>query len=93
MWFTWNLSVAAGIFIGAMVPPAWSLDFAIPLVFLSLLVPALQTRRHFEVALVAGVAAAYTAALPLKLGLIVSAAIAIALGAWREGRKQEGATA
>ncbi len=88
MWMTWNASVAAGVFLGSLVPAAWSLDFAIPLVFLSLLVPALQTRRHVEVALVAGLAAAYMVSLPLKLGLIVSAALAVAWGAWRESRER-----
>jgi len=83
MWCTWQLSVATGLFAGLLVPASWSLDFAVPLVFLSLAVTALQTRLHWQVALVAGLAAAATAAWPMRLGLVASAGVAIAFGAWR----------
>ena len=33
------------------MPDVWSLDFAVPLVFLAMLVPALKTRVDYEVAL------------------------------------------
>lgn len=84
MWLTWQASVATGLFAGLLVPASWSLDFAVPLVFLSLAVSALQSRVHWQVAVVASIAAAASAAWPMRLGLVAAAAVAITYGAWRE---------
>lgn len=86
MWCGWQASVAVGIFAGTLVPAQWSLDFAIPLVFLSLVLPALQTRSHWAAAITASVAAAFCTSFPLKLGLIAAAATGIAIGVWTEQR-------
>jgi 4-azaleucine resistance transporter AzlC len=86
-WLTWNTMVAIGIFAGTMVPKQWSLDFAIPLVFLALVFPALTTRTHWITAGVALVAAFFTAGLPMKLGLITAAFVAVAIGTWLDYRQ------
>lgn len=86
MWVVWQTSVAIGLFAGAMMPARWSLDFAIPLVFLSLVLPALTTRSHWLAALVAGTAAAFTASLPMRLGLVAAAVAGVAVGAWMDTR-------
>ena len=80
MWCIWQASVALGIFAGAMVPAKWSLDFAIPLVFLALVLPALHTRNHWMAAIAATIVAAFCTALPLKLGLIAAAVSGILVG-------------
>ncbi len=80
MWVIWQIAVAVGVFAGTMVPARWSLDFAIPLVFLSLVVPALTTRAHWVAALAAGIAAALCASFPLRLGLIAAAFVGIVAG-------------
>lgn len=86
MWCMWQICVAIGVFAGTLVPAKWSLDFAIPLVFLSLVLPALQTRSHWAAAIAAGVTAAFCASLPLKLGLIAAAATGVLIGVWSERR-------
>ena len=86
MWIVWQVSVAIGVFAGTLVPLSWSLDFVIPLVFLSLVLPALQTRAHWAAALVAGTAAAFLTALPLKLGLITAATCGVMIGAMLDKR-------
>ena len=86
-WLTWNTMVAIGIFAGTLVPKQWSLDFAIPLVFLALVFPALTTRTHWITAGVALVAAFFTAGLPMKLGLITAAFVAVAIGTWLDYRQ------
>lgn len=86
MWWVWQASVAIGIFAGTLVPAKWSLDFAIPLVFLSLVLPALQTRSHWAAAIAASVAAAFCTSLPLKLGLIAAAVTGVLIGVWSERR-------
>jgi 4-azaleucine resistance transporter AzlC len=84
MWCIWQASVAVGVFAGTLVPAKWSLDFAIPLVFLSLVLPALRTKSHWAAAIAASVAAAFCTSLPMKLGLIAAAFTGILIGVWSE---------
>lgn len=84
MWLVWQASVVIGVFAGTLVPAKWSLDFAIPLVFLSLIFPALRTSSHWAAAIAAGAAAAFCTALPLKLGLVVAAVTGIFIGVLAE---------
>ena len=80
LWTTWQLSTAAGIFLGGQIPTSWSLDFASILTFIALVVPTLRDHASTTVALVAALTALLVIALPLKLGIVVAALIGIALG-------------
>lgn len=80
LWTTWQLSTAAGIFLGGHIPASWSLDFTAPLTFIALVVPALKDRVSTAVALSAAFAALLAFALPLKLGIAVAALTGIAIG-------------
>jgi len=80
MWVIWQIALAIGIFAGTLVPAKWSLDFAIPLVFLSLILPALTTRSHWAAAIAAATAAAFCSSFPLRLGLIAGAATGVIVG-------------
>lgn len=73
LWVLWQTCTLAGAILGAGIPPEWSLDFAIPLVFLSLVVPAVKDRSMLVAASVSAVVA--TAIYP------VSSSIAILVGA------------
>jgi predicted branched-subunit amino acid permease len=88
MWITWQIMVVIGVFAGTLVPTNWSLDFAIPLVFLALVLPALQTRAHWSAALAAMVAAAFTSSMPLKLGLISASLVGVVIGSWLDARDE-----
>ena len=92
LWLTWQTSTAIGVFLGAGIPRDWSLDFAVPLVFMVLLVPALRDRAHVVAALVGGVVATLGVVLPLKLGVVVGALCGIAAGYALERRDQAAAT-
>jgi 4-azaleucine resistance transporter AzlC len=72
LWATWQVSTAAGIALGAQAPEDWSLDFAVPLTFIALVVPVLRDRPAIVAALTAGIAAVLLAGLPLKLGLVAA---------------------
>jgi 4-azaleucine resistance transporter AzlC len=87
MWCTWQVSTAAGIFLGAQVPSSWSLDFTIALTFIALLVPALRDRPSVAAALSAGIIAVLAFGMPYKLGLIVAAISGMAIGLWVEARR------
>ncbi len=80
LWSTWQISTAAGIFLGALVPESWGLDFALPLTFIALVVPTLKDRAGFITAVVAGLGALLFFGLPYNLGLIVASGIAIGVG-------------
>ena len=86
MWSTWQVSTAAGIFLGAQVPSSWSLDFTIALTFIALVVPALRDRPSVAAALSAGIIAVLAFSLPYKLGLIVAAISGMVVGLWVETR-------
>lgn len=86
MWLTWQLSVIAGVCLGTGIPSSWSLDFAIPLVFLALLVPAIRGPASFCAALVGGVVAVLAVGMPYNLGLVIAAVCGIAAGLLIESR-------
>lgn len=94
MWLTWQLGTAVGALLGARIPPAWPLDFAVPLSFVALLVPALRSRPQVLAALVSGGVAVAAHGLPFRLNLILGAACGIAAGllAQRYSRAAEQAT-
>lgn len=87
LWTSWQISTAVGIFLGKQVPDSWGLDFTLPLTFIALVVPALKDRAGVITAIVASLAALVFFGLPYKLGLIVSALIAIVIGIWVEARQ------
>jgi 4-azaleucine resistance transporter AzlC len=86
MWGTWQLSTAAGIFVGAQVPESWPLDFALAVTFIALIVPNLQDRASTGAALVAGLTALLAFSMPYQLGLITAAIVGISVGLWIEAR-------
>jgi 4-azaleucine resistance transporter AzlC len=80
LWFTWQVSTAIGIFLGSAVPESWSLDFALPLTFIAMVMPVLKNRPSILAALSAGIVALLAYSLPYKLGLILAALVGIAVG-------------
>jgi 4-azaleucine resistance transporter AzlC len=87
LWFTWQISTALGIFLGAAIPESWSLDFALPLTFIAMVVPVLKNQPAIAAALSAGVVALVAFSMPYKLGLILAALVGIIVGTLLEGRK------
>jgi predicted branched-subunit amino acid permease len=81
------VSTAVGIFLGAVVPQSWSLDFTLALTFISLVIPNLKDRAAVAAALSAGSVAILTFNMPYKLGLIVAALVGILVGILVEGRR------
>ena len=66
LWFIWQVSTALGIFLGAAIPEAWPLDFALPLTFIAMVVPALKNRPMIAAAVSAGLVALLAYELPFK---------------------------
>jgi 4-azaleucine resistance transporter AzlC len=89
LWTSWQLSTAAGVFLGAQIPRGWALDFTLPLTFIGLGVPTLHDRPTLLAALVGGALAVAMAGLPYRLGLIAAALAGILAGVWADHRRGE----
>jgi predicted branched-subunit amino acid permease len=87
LYLTWQAAVAFGVLAGASVPASWSLDFAVVLSFIALLVPAVRTRADLAAAIVAGAVALIAAGLPYRLSLVVASIAGIAAGMVIETRR------
>ena len=88
LWIFWQLSTAAGILLGTVIPAEWSLDFAAALTFIAMTLPLLRDRAAVAAALAAGVVAILAFPLPYKLGLVAAAFAGIAAGLLVEGRRK-----
>ncbi|HUG34737.1 MAG TPA: AzlC family ABC transporter permease [Anaerolineales bacterium] len=86
LWTTWQISTALGIFLGAAIPESWSLDFALPLTFIAMVVPVLKSHPAIAAAVSAGVVALAAYSLPYSLGLILAALVGIIVGTFLENR-------
>lgn len=80
MWLSWQAATAVGLVIGTALPDHLPLDFALPLVFMVLLIPAITDRATAAAATVGGLVAVLGAGLPSGTGLLVGAGTGIAVG-------------
>jgi predicted branched-subunit amino acid permease len=71
-WSVWQMSSLAGIMLGAQIPPAWGLDFAVVVSLIGVTIPMIYNRPGLAGAIVAAIVAVLGAALPLKLGLVAA---------------------
>ena len=78
----WHLSVVAGYTFGNFAPKSWALDYAVPLSFVAMLVPTLKDRRYIYIAAFSSIVSVLLYQLPYRLGLVMTAALALGLAAW-----------
>ena len=77
-WIVWQATSIAGIALGAQIPAAWRLDFAVVVALIALTVPMITRSPALVGALTAGAVALFAAALPLRLGLVAALAAGVA---------------
>ncbi|ADQ66222.1 branched-chain amino acid permease (azaleucine resistance) [Halogeometricum borinquense DSM 11551] len=88
LWIVWQVCTVLGILLGTGVPDAWGLEFAVPLVFLALLVPSVSNRPRLVAAVVGGgvavagevVVVGGSPGLPFNLGLLLGALAGVLAG-------------
>jgi len=80
LWSSWQLWNMAGYFAGNVIPPSWSLDFAVPLCFLALLAPLLRGVPAIAAATAAAVGVVALESLPMRLNLVTAGLVGIAVG-------------
>jgi predicted branched-subunit amino acid permease len=88
IWLFWTSSSTIGVLVGTALPAGWSLDFAVPLMFLGLWVATLMRGRSpvWVAGGVAAVVAVLARPLPLNAGLLLAAFAGIGAGLWWEHR-------
>lgn len=87
-WMMWQAMTALALLIGPVVPASWHLHFAVPILFLGMVVIGIDRLPKLVAALVgAGVTLACTG-LPNRSGLLVGAMAGIAAGAMTERLKR-----
>jgi 4-azaleucine resistance transporter AzlC len=85
LWATWQISSAVGVLIGNQITTTLAqvqpyLEFALPLTFIAMLVPALDDRAAVAATIAAGIVVTLAFGLPYKLGLVLAALVGIAAG-------------
>ncbi|WP_156869659.1 AzlC family ABC transporter permease [Sporichthya polymorpha] len=80
LWSAWQLATLAGALLGETLPDELPLDFAVPLVFLVLLIPAINSRPAAVSAVVGGAATVATLELGAGSLSIVCGAVAGIIG-------------
>jgi predicted branched-subunit amino acid permease len=92
LWSSWQVSTLIGAVIGPSVPDSLPLGFAVPLVFLVLLVPAINSRPAVVAALAGGLGAVLAAELGAgHASIIIGAFAGIAGGALADYASERGA--
>lgn len=85
LWVNWQICTVVGVLIGSAVPDSLPLDFAVPLVFLVLLVPAITSRPAAVAAIFGGGTAVLSAQAGAgHLAVLFGAVAGIASGAAAE---------
>ncbi|MCX7150501.1 MAG: AzlC family ABC transporter permease [Rhodocyclales bacterium] len=80
LWAGWQLATLAGVLLGAQLPSNLGLEFALPLTFIAIVVPMIDSRARFAAALAAGAVAVVLAAMPYKVGLFIAAMAGLVAG-------------
>ncbi|MEY2479035.1 MAG: hypothetical protein QOG87_4350 [Actinomycetota bacterium] len=87
MWLSWQFSTLAGALGGSVIPSDIPLEFAVPLVFLVLLVPTITSKPAAVAAAAGGAAAVASGELGAgALSILAGAVVGIAAGAFAEAR-------
>ena len=79
-WVLWQAGTVVGAVLGTGVPESWGLSFAVPLVFLALLVPSITDSAATAAATAGGAVAVLATGLPFNLGLLTGAVVGVAVG-------------
>jgi len=76
----WYLFTLVGAVAGNAIPPAFALDFALPITFIAMLAPMMRTPAHLAAALTSVVGSLMLAFLPYGTGVLVAALLAMVVG-------------
>lgn len=72
MWSTWQISTLAGILIGTTIPQSFSLEFAIPLTFMALMVSFTKEKRFMITAITSSILMIILKKIPFNIGFFIA---------------------
>ena len=82
LWFFWQISTIAGVFLGTKIPSGLNLEFAIPLTFIAIILPKLRSLAHLSAAITASFIAIFSQHLPNNLWIIFAAIMGMVVGGY-----------
>ncbi len=80
LWVSWQLMTLLGLLLGAAIPPSLGLGFAIPLTFMTIIIPHITQAPYLVAILTSGTVAILTSHLPWKLNLIIASVAGMLAG-------------
>lgn len=86
MWTMWQTAVATGIFVGDVIREEWALNFAVPILFLGLMVLSLKSRPAVVAAVVGAAVAVAAQSFPQGSGLLLAIILGVIAGGVAEVR-------
>lgn len=87
-WILWQITTALGIALGPVVPEEWNLEFAVPLLFIGLIVLGIDKASKTVAALAGAGVTFLLAGLPNRSGLLVGAVVGVLAGTLIERMKK-----
>ncbi|MCV6606066.1 MAG: AzlC family ABC transporter permease [Porticoccaceae bacterium] len=87
-WTIWQITTAFALLVGPLVPESWHLHFAVPILFLGLVVLGIDKFPKLVAALVGAGVTLACMELPNRTGLLAGAAAGVAAGVISERLKQ-----
>jgi predicted branched-subunit amino acid permease len=89
LWITWQITTQLGVLLSNAVPEDQNVEIAVPLLFLTLLIPSIRDRPTLAAAVVSGVVAVLAAPLPANTGMPLAALAGITAGVVLATRQAE----
>jgi 4-azaleucine resistance transporter AzlC len=71
-WSLWMVCTALGVVLGPAIPPEWGVEFAAPVLFVSLMMAASDRRDKLAAAGLAMLITYFSAALPNRAGIVIA---------------------
>ncbi len=80
LWVLWQIGTVIGVIVGLKIPESWSLDFAVPLTFMAIMLPNLRDVAAGVAALTSGFIAVAGFNLPMNISIIIATLSGILVG-------------
>ena len=78
-WVLWMTCTALGVVLGPAIPPEWSVEFAAPVLFVSLMMAASDRRDKLAAAGLAMIITYLSAGLPNRVGILIAVISTVAV--------------
>ena len=88
-WSMWQVTIAIGLFVGPVIPGEWNLAFAVPILFVGLVVMGIDKSPKLVAALAGAGFTFLFAGLPNRGGLLVGAFVGVLAGTLAERVKAD----